>query len=400
MPVPDEAWRSVAAHCRPTTPLLRSLEQALGHVLADPVCADRDLPPRDRSAMDGFAFCAQNGTGALPVVGELPAGVAFAGVVAPGTCVRIFTGANLPPGVDTVAMLEDVQRLRDGRVQVPLLARGTNVLRRGEDAHAGEILLPAGVRLNAARLAVCAAVGAGQVLVHQRPRVAVVTTGRELLAPDERPAPHQIRDSNSTLLTAALTTEQFSLVAALRAADDRDEVTRQIQKALSLADVVILSGGVSVGDYDFVPAAVRAVGGQIVVHKVAMKPGKPFLFAQRESEQLIFGLPGHPLATLTGLHEFVLPALRRLAGTPLDECRPQWMVRLHSALHSKGGRHRYHLARLLWTASGPTVEPLDSQSSADLVAGGRADGAIVVPPDVQTLAPGSLVPFRPWRGIA
>jgi molybdopterin molybdotransferase len=399
MPTPDEAWRKIAAHCRPLTPVLRPLDQALGHVLAEPVCADRDLPATDRSAMDGFAFRATDTARGLVVAGEVPAGVAFSGAIGPGECVRIFTGASLPTGVDTVAMIEEVTLLPDGRVQMPMISAGANVLRRGEDAAAGEILLPAGVPLNAARLAVGAAVGAAQVLVHRRPRVAVVTTGRELLPPTQRPEPHQIRDSNSTLLAAALVADDFPLAAALRASDDREAVMHQLREALAVADVVILSGGVSVGDYDFVPAAVRGVGAQVVVHKVAMKPGKPVLFAKR-GDRLIFGLPGHPLATLTGLHEFVLPALRRLAGTPEEDCRPLWTVPLASALHSKGGRHRYHLAQLHWTSFGPRVEPVASHSSADLVAGGRAQGAIVVPPDVQTLEPESLVSFRPWRGLA
>ncbi len=402
MPTPDEAWRKMAAHCRPLTPVLRPLDQALGHVLAQPVCADRDLPATDRSAMDGFAFRAMDALGGrgLVIVGEVPAGVAFAGAIGPGECVRIFTGASLPTGVDAVALIEDVTLLPNGRVQMPGLPSGANVLRRGEDANAGKILLPAGVPLNAARLAVAAAVGAAQVLVHRRPRVAVVTTGRELLAPNQSPAPHQIRDSNSTLLAAALAAEDFPLAATLRASDEREAVTHQLREALSLADVVVLSGGVSVGDYDFVLAAVRAVDAQVLVHKVAMKPGKPMLFATHGTDRFIFGLPGHPLATLTGLHEFVLPALRRLAGSSEEDCRPLWTVPLGRALQSKGGRHRYHLAQLHWASYGPRVEPVPSHSSADLVAGGRAHGAIVVPPDVQTLETGALVSFRPWRGLA
>jgi len=152
-----------------------------------------------------------------------------------------------------------------------------------------------------------------------------------------------------------------------------------------------------VGTYDFVPAAVTGVGARTLVHGVAMKPGKPFLFAMAPKGQLIFGLPGNPLSAATGLHEFVLPALRRAAGWPDSECRPLVRARLRAAIDNKPGRQRYVLATLAWTQTGAEVQAVPSQSSADLAAGDRADGAIIVPADAHGLDTGTLVDFRPWR---
>jgi molybdopterin molybdotransferase len=405
LPTPDEAWQTIVRFCDPAPAALVSLDDALGLVLAEAIRADRDLPPSDRSAMDGFAFAGGPTPGSakrvaaseLRLVGEIPAGARYDRRLQPGECVRIFTGAMLPAGADTVAMVEHAEVVDTSLVRIPdRIEQGANVLRQGEDAHAGDGLVSAGTRLGPVQLAVAAAVGAAPVLAYPRPSVAVLTTGRELRAPEEDAQPHQVRDSNATLLAAALRAESFPVALRRRVTDDRRQIVSSLQEALQTASVVVLSGGVSVGDYDYVPRAVTEVGARIVVHGVAMKPGKPFLFATGPAKQLIFGLPGHPLATLTGLHEFVLPALRRAAGLPEALCRPAWTLPLSHSLKSKTGRHRFHLARLETTAEGMLLAPLASQSSADLVAGGRADGAIVVPPDVAFMAAGQRAVFRPW----
>jgi molybdopterin molybdotransferase len=277
---------------------------------------------------------------------------------------------------------------------------GTNILQQGEDARAGNELLPIGTWVQPAHLAVAAAVGKTRLRVHAQPRVAVLTTGRELLPATALPLPHQIRDSNDTLLAATLNLNGFPCVSRQRISDDLEAIATGLREALEVADAVLISGGVSVGDYDFVPAAVNRLGCRVVLHKIAMKPGKPLLFATRAPNKVVFGLPGNPLSAMTGLHEFALPALRRMSGLPVELCRPVWTVRLQTGLHSKPGRHRFHLARLAWTETGLGVYPLESKSSADLVAGGRADGAIIVPPDAEFLEPGTHVTFRPWKAAA
>jgi molybdopterin molybdotransferase len=179
--------------------------------------------------------------------------------------------------------------------------------------------------------------------------------------------------------------------------DERAAIVAKLREALTSADAVVLTGGVSVGAYDFVPAAITALGAHTIVHGVAMKPGKPFLFAVAGDGKPIFGLPGNPLSAATGLHEFVLPALRRMAGFPEEGCRPVLRVRLQAPVHGLPGRQRYLLGRLAATPSGAEVALVPSQGSGDLVAGALADGTVIVPADAGELATASLADFRPWR---
>jgi molybdenum cofactor synthesis domain-containing protein len=396
---PQQTWSVISQHIVPLPARALPLAQALGHVLSEAVFADRDLPPADRSAMDGFAVRAadlENAPVTLQVVGEIAAGSAAAPVVAPATCARIFTGANVPPGADTVVMIESTRE--NGQVTFAVPERlGANILRRGESARQGSELVPAGQVLGAMHIAVCAAAGRTAVRAVRKPRVAIITTGRELLDPGMAAGVHQERDSNGPMMAAALAAGEFPVVLAVRVCDDSEVIVRTLHEALAAADAVVLSGGVSVGAYDFVPAAVTAVGARTLVHGVAMKPGKPFLFALSAKDQPIFGLPGNPLSAATGVHEFVLPALRLAAGWPEPDCRPQVRARLREIMANKPGRQRYVLATLTWASSGPEVTAVPSQSSADLAAGARADGAIVVPADARGLDAGALVDFRPWR---
>jgi len=251
--------------------------------------------------------------------------------------------------------------------------------------------------LGAIHIAMAAAADRTELRVLAKPGIAIVTTGRELLAPGMAAGAHHERDSNGPMLAAAFGTAGFSVALVRRVSDELGVVTQALRESLAAADAVVLSGGVSVGAYDFVPAAVGAVGARTLVHGVAMKPGKPFLFALSSDSKPIFGLPGNPLSAATGLHEFVLPALRRMSGWSEAECRPVVCARLVESVANKPGRQRYALATLAWTASGPEVTPVVSQSSADLAAGARADGAIIVPAESRGLEAGTVVDFRPWR---
>ena len=398
---PQQTWSVISEHIAALPVRALPLDQAIGHVLAEAVCADRDLPPADRSAMDGFAVRAAdlgNAPVTVSVAGEVAAGSPAAPAVAPGTCVRIFTGANIPPGADTVVMVERTREDAPGQVTFTNPERqGANILRRGENARQGSELVPAGRVLGAVHIGVCAAGGRTDVLAVSKPRVAIITTGRELLDPGIAAGAHQERDSNGPMLAAALAAVGFPVIFAARVSDDNEAIVRTLHDALAAADAVVLSGGVSVGAYDFVPTAVTAVGARTLVHGVAMKPGKPFLFALSPKDQPIFGLPGNPLSAATGLHEFILPALRFAAGWPKQECRPLLRARLRETIANKPGRQRYVLATLAWDSSGPEVTAVPSQSSADLAAGARADGAIIMPADAHSLDAGARVDFRPWR---
>jgi len=398
---PQQTWSVITAHIARLPTCALPLDQAIGHVLAEPVYADRDLPPANRSAMDGFAVRADDLAHlpvTLPVAGEVAAGSPATPEVARGTCVRIFTGGNLPPGADTVVIIETTREADPGEVTFTATERsGANILLQGENAKQGSVLVPAGRTLGPVHLGVCAAAGRTQVRVFGKPRVAIITTGRELLDPGAVAGAHQERDANGPLLAATLMANGFVVASSTRVSDEREAIIEQLRSALNRADAVVLSGGVSVGAFDFVPTAVTSVGARVLVHGVAMKPGKPFLFALAPGGRPIFGLPGNPLSAATTLHEFVLPALRLAAGWSGEESRPLVRARLREAIPNKPGRQRFALATLAWSADGPEVAPEPSQSSADLAAGARADGTIIVPSDASGLDAGELVDFRPWR---
>ena len=400
---PQQTWLSILAQL-PAPPVVDlPLADGLGHVLREPIHADRDLPPVDRSAMDGFAVRAEDLAAApvtLSVLGEVAAGSAAAPSIPEGACVRIYTGANLPPGTNTVVKLEDTRAAGPGRVTFERPERkGANLWRAGENARRGDQLVPAGTVLGALHIGLGAAVGSTRVRVARKPRVALLTTGRELQPPEAPVGSHQERDANGPLLAAALSEGGFALVSADRVTDDPEAIVGRLRVALATADAVVTSGGVSVGAYDFMPAATEGVGARTIAHGVAMKPGKPFLFAMAPGDQPIFALPGNPLSAVICFHEFVLPALRRMAGFPEETCQPLVRARLQVNITGELGPERRLPGRLAWTAASPVVAPVPYHSSADLAASARADGSIVVPSGVREIVASTLVDFRPWRRL-
>lgn len=402
MITPDAAWDIVVTRVRPLGVTTVSLTRAPGHRLAEDIRADRNLPPADRSAMDGYAVRhadLQQRPCVLRIVGEVAAGSARRPRIRPGTCSRIFTGANVPPGADTVVRVEQTKE-RDGLVAIrSSVACGANILRRGQDARQGSILLRCGTRIDAAQIGICAAVGRAAVTVHRLPRVAILCTGSELRSVHDRVQSHEIRNSNGPALSAALAKEGLARPTVIDVADQPAVLIAALTRALRRCDAVLLTGGVSAGNYDHVGDAVVAAGATIQFHWLAMKPGKPTLYATTPDGRHVFGLPGNPLAALTAFHEFALPALRRLAGCPVEWCRPAWRLPLAAATESKGGRVRCELARLVNRESGLAVTAVPSQSSADLVSAGQADGVMLLPPDQTLFAAGQLVAFRPWRAL-
>jgi molybdopterin molybdotransferase len=395
----EAAWAEVAAQTRPRPPERRPLANAVGFVLAQDLVSDRDLPAADRSSMDGYAFAhtpAARAPWTLKLRGEIQAGSAPAFALQPGECARIFTGALLPPGADTVVMQEDTA-VRGGDVelrQVP--PPGSYVLRQGTDAQAGDRLVAAGTVLSPLHLALGATAGWTDIAVVPRPRVAVLTTGTELVEAGAPVAPHQIRDSNRILVQARLRAAGFETAAVARTGDDEVEIAAAAERLLAAAEVLILIGGMSVGCYDFAPAALRRLGAKLHFHRVQARPGKPQLFATR-SDGLIFGLPGNPLSVLVGLHELVIPALRLQSGFPPKGCRRIRRVRLAEPITGIPELVNFRPAKLRSTAAGDIAEVLASpRSSADLVTAAAADGFVLVPSGVR-LEAGAWVEFRPFR---
>jgi len=403
---PHDAWRILGDTLVPLPPEETAVDRALGSWLASPITADRDLPPAPRAAMDGFAVrsadVGPNGA-ELRVVGEVAAGSAAAPDLAPGTCVRIFTGANVSPAADAVVPVEATSsgsfraRPDDSVVTIrgPVRA-GDHIFARGETTRAGDVLLAAGVRLGPRQLAVVAATGRTFVSVHRRPRVVVLNTGEELLEPGREAAAHQTRNSNGPFLVAAVAAAGLADVTRRTVPDSPERTGLALAQALADGDAVIITGGISAGRHDYVPEALAAVGVDIAYKGVAIKPGKPQLFGRGRDGVAVFGLPGNPLSTLVGFYEFVLPALRRLAGCPLDACRPALLLPLGMPWRHDGDRALALPARL--DSGGPrtVVIPCPPVGSADLVTGGRVDGAILLPPGCGGLEAGAEVRFRPW----
>jgi molybdopterin molybdotransferase len=316
-----------------------ALEHALGRVLAAPLVAGMDLQPWPNSAMDGYAFAVADMQTALDaglvLAGTSLAGHPFTGRLQRGQCVRILTGAILPAGADTVVMQEQVT-VADGRVRVQrAVPAGTNVRAPGEDVRAGQTALPAGSRLGPAQIALAAALGQATLAVHRRPRVALFTSGDELTPLGQPLGAGGIYDSNRYLLRAMLQELGATVVDLGIVADDPAAVRGAFAAARDQADVVISSGGVSVGDADYV-RDVFAEFGDIHFWRIAMKPGRPLAFG-RLGDTWFFGLPGNPVSTAVTFHEFVRPALRLLEGeTPASPLRLE--LPLLEALHKTPGR--------------------------------------------------------------
>lgn len=402
MITPEAAWELILKHARPLERISLPLEKALGCWLVETVRADRDLPPADRSAMDGYAVRAldlRRKPCILRVIGEVAAGSPLRPKIRPGTCARIFTGANVPPGADTVVIVEQTTEA-GGQVTIRSSGNaGANILRRGEDTRRGDPLLKKSVRLGSTEIGVCAAVGKATVKTHRAPSVALICTGTELRAVTDRVGPHELRNSNGPALGAALAAWGFAASELTPVADRIAALRGILRRALRGYDVTLFTGGMSVGKYDFVRAALEAEGATIRFHGLLMKPAKPTLYATFGANRHIFGLPGNPLSAMTACHEFVLPALRRLAGAPPPQCRAALWLPLAAPLRSKSGRLRCLLARVDWCDTGPRVEVIESRSSSDLVAAGRADGVALLPAGEKSFAAGDLVAFRPWRPL-
>lgn len=295
------------------------LRAAAGRVLAQDIATDQDQPPFDRVAMDGIAIRCEDwhgGTREFRILRTQGAGVAPLPLLGAGNCVEIMTGAVLPPGADAVIPVERL-RVVAGVACVDEGANpavGVNIHARGSDQVAGAVVLRAGMRLRAPEVAVLASAGRTSVPVIRPPKVVVVSTGDELVEPDVRPEPWQVRRSNAYGIVATLIEHGYAEVHDAHLPDDLALLTRRLAALLDTADVIVLSGGVSAGRFDHVPAALAAVGVEQRFHKVAQRPGRPLWFGSDQRGRLAFGLPGNPVSTLICLVRYVLPALARLEG--------------------------------------------------------------------------------------
>lgn len=337
-----EAVTAVVKELRPLASEWVQLDVAEGRVLSEPVIAPRALPNADNSAMDGYAARSSELPARLPVIGVSAAGAAFAAQPPAGSAVRIFTGATMPPGLDVVVLQEDAHREGD-QVNLPATDAGSNVRYTGEDIAIGECAVAAGVRLGAGELGLLAALGVTKLSVHRRPRVAILATGDELVDAAQSPGPGQVVDSSRYALSCGVRQLGGEPTYLGIVPDDREASRRAIAAALD-HDVVLTTGGVSVGDRDFVKQAFSDAGVVLELWKVAMKPGKPLAFG-RAGHVLVFGLPGNPVSSMVSFELFVRPALLGLQGV-VHSARAVAPVVLRGGYQKPAGRAHYLRARV------------------------------------------------------
>jgi molybdopterin molybdotransferase len=379
-----------------------ALDEALGRVLATEARADRDQPPFPRVTRDGFAVRAADVAGAttdravtLSVIGEAPPGTAFPGEIGPGECVEIMTGAALPAGADAVVMVEYTKR--PGATSVAILRAviaGENVVPRGSELAEGALAFPARRRLDPSALGLLASLGHARPAVFARPRVAIVTTGDELVGVEETPGPMQIRNSNRHSIAAQIARAGGTPHPARIARDDRQALAAVIEEALAGADLLLLSGGVSMGKYDFVEDVLAGLGGRVVFDGVAIRPGKPLVFGRVRGVPF-FGLPGNPLSTLVTFELFVRPAIERLSGAEIAPLRSAQAPLIEEYVQRPVPLTVFVPVRFEESDRVTAVRPVPSQGSGDLVAMARADCLMLVEPGTTSLAAGTLVPLLP-----
>jgi molybdopterin molybdotransferase len=350
------------------------LAAAADRVLAADLVADRDYPPFDKSLMDGFAILCGD-THELKLIGEVAAGAVAERAVGPGEAVAIMTGAPLPPGADGVVPVEDAT-VEGDRIRIDaMVTPGRYISRRGSDCARGEVVLPAGLLIGPAQLAVAASVGAGLVDVFAKPRAAVLSTGDEIVPTDATPGPSQIRNSNSPMLLSLLGRLGCETVDLGHVRDEPQLIRDAIEQGLQ-HDLLFVTGGMSMGRYDYVPRILREIGVELHITKLRIKPGKPFVFGSRGGK-FVFGLPGNPVSAFVCTLRLASRLIARLRGEAALE---RWIdAELESPLPANGPREFYQPAVLVRSSGRVLARPLGWKGSADVFTLARADALLVRP---------------------
>jgi len=378
--------REVRAHH--PTPKIESipLHKAQFRILAENIAADRDYPPFDRSVRDGFAVHSTDIPGTLHLIGEVRAGETFTGAVNAGDAVEIMTGAPVPAGADAIVMVEHCTQHDDGSISTDrALEPGDNIAPRGCEAKAGSVLLTSGTRIDYTAVSLLATTGHDSVKVFAQPRVAIVSTGDEIVGVAEQPAAHQIRNSNAWSLAAQV--ERAGAIPLLLpvARDTREETRKLIERGLVEADLLLLSGGVSAGKYDVVELALADLGAEFFFDRVLIQPGQPLVFG-RSQGKFFFGLPGNPASTMMTFELFARAAIDILSGAaeaPLTTV----LARL-----TRQFRHRAGLTRFLPAhVENGEVTPVPWQGSGDVPSLCRANAFLIADPDHAEYAAGDLI---------
>jgi len=391
----DEAVRITLDHVPRLEATRVPLHAALGLVLAEPIASDVDMPPFDKSAMDGFAVVASDLASvprALRVTQEIAAGVVPKAPVRPGQCARIMTGAPVPQGAEAVVMVEHT-RPGPADDEVTILQateRGRNICRQAEDVAAGDVVLRAGHAVRPPEIATLAACGRAEVSVYRAPRVAVLSTGDEVVPIERVPEAGQIRDANSHYVAARLARLGIGATLLGIAPDEPQQLKAALASGME-HDVLAVSGGVSMGVYDLVPGLLRELGCELFFEKVAMQPGKPTVFGRR-GPTVVLGLPGNPVSVLVATELFLVPAIKRMMGYR-EVNPPRRRATLTGRTTHRPGRvaHKPGVLAEGEGDGGATVEPLRYHGSAHIHALSRSNCLIVLPADEPALEPAAMV---------
>ncbi len=365
------------------------LGQCIGRVLAAPVLSDTDMPPFSRSAMDGYACRRADLKDPLEVVEEIPAGHFPGKMIQKGQSAKIMTGAPVPDGCDWVVRIEDTFINEEGKVVITKAGKVSNIRYQGEDAGKGEILIPAGTMVKKQHIGIMAATGMVHSDVYCLPKVGVIATGSELVPPSDKPGISQIRNSNGPQLIAQLQDNGITGKNYGIAADEQEGMKGLFLKSVSDNDVVLISGGVSAGDYDFVPELLSGAGLEIKFHKMNVRPGKPLLFAAKQGKY-VFGIPGNPVSTFVQFEVLVKPFLLKMMGCE-KPVKPHMMPMGLDYTHMSS--HLRIFIPVRFEDSGAI--PLEYHGSGHLTSYAGADGILEIPENTEFISSGEPVLVRP-----
>ena len=372
-----------------------SLNDALGRILAEDIIARRNNPPMDNSAMDGYAVIAADIQSASPdnpvklkVVDNIPAGSVAQVTLKNNQAIRIMTGAPIPPGADAVLMQEDTDKNGSGILAKDKAEVGENIRLAGEDVEAGDVVIQKGAAITPSQIGMMAVVGRSSIYVSQRPTVAILSTGDEIMELDEIPEGPCIYNSNGYMLAAQIRSAGGIPCYLGVARDDEKDLMEKFDWALK-CDIVVSSGGVSVGDYDLVKATLEKMGNEMVFWKVAMKPGKPLAFG-KIGEIPVFGLPGNPVSSFVSFEQFARPAIKKMMGAK-EVLHRTVQAKLTRTIHKKTGRLHFMSAVVSWDEGEHTVTPAQEQGSGVLKSTVNANGLLVFPLEKDELKSGEQV---------
>ena len=392
----EKAFSQVIKHSKKLKAERVAIEKSVGRIIAEDICSDIPMPPFDKSAMDGYAVRGKDIFKVpceLNIIEEIQAGKIPKKKISKGECAVIMTGALIPKGADTVVMVEYTKKVSRNSKTVKICKKtikGKNICKKGEDVRQGERVIRKGKCINSADVALLASVGKKAVLVYRKPKVSVLATGTELVDKVRKPRMSQIRNSNGPMLMSLLSSLNINAVDLGIAKDTIKDLKTKIKKGL-LSDVFILSGGVSLGQYDFVPQILKELRVKNIFHNVALKPGKPLFFG-RYKNTLVFGCPGNPVSTLTSFMLLIKMAIRKMMGEEKVKLEIYEGI-IDCSFSKRGSRKAFYPVVLEFKGGMYRVVPVAYNGSADIGAIAGASGFMIIEKDVKTLKKGQKVSF-------